>query len=324
MSAASPSVPSSAIPLLGLESISLGGTLGALQISTMVTSAVYGVTVSQTYVYWHSKSNDSALFRATVAFIWGLDTLHQVFICAMAFTYTVTDFGNVFALARESWAIISIIVVSAIMHTGIRRQPILRSNLVANKNWTLVALIMLCSFGELVALLVFTVKDVTVAHSQFLELRLLSPEFYVATCLTIVADSLIAISQVILLWRRRSRVRRTDSIVRTLIIFSINTGLLTTICALCMLVTWTTMPDKLVYDIFFAALPTLLFNALLATLNARQDLRDKVKGPNGVVSLPLSLAAPTSSSASTQVGKSQDIREAGVIEIKVERSEHLV
>ncbi|OCH84356.1 hypothetical protein OBBRIDRAFT_414144 [Obba rivulosa] len=322
--ASSPASSLSGPPLAVL--FHLSNTLGALQIGTMITSGIYGITLIQTYVYLHHKCNDPTSFKAAVCFLWALDTLHQIFICNMAFTYTVTDFGNVLILTQETWAEIAIVVVSAFMHTGVRSLFCLRIWWLSGKNWMLVSIIMLCSLGELGALLAFAVKDVTVVHYQFFGLRALSPEFYASNILTIIADSFIAISQVVLLLKRRSNVRRTDSMIRTLIVYSVNTGLLTTACALTLLITWVTMPDNLIYLIFFSALPTLLFNALLATLNARQELRERAHGTTGLISLPIAPAAPTSSNTSTHVSRFQDSQEVAfnAIEIKIEQSEQIV
>lgn len=80
------------------------------------------------------------------------------------------------------------------------------------------------------------------------------------------------------------------------------------------------MPNNLVYDVFFGALPTrtfaspsatpgsapgppltlllaVLFNALLATLNARHELREIVNGSADLVEIPLSAATPVSQSS---------------------------
>ncbi|OCH85320.1 hypothetical protein OBBRIDRAFT_891239 [Obba rivulosa] len=306
----------------------LDGTLGSLQICTMLSSALYGVTVIQTYIYFHQSSKDSVFYKTMIGLLWIMGTLHQIAICQMAYMYTVTDYGNIIALTKETRSIIAVVFLSAFMDTGVRSLFCMRIWHLSGKNWFLAAVIMLFSLGEFVSLIVFAMRDEFGIHLEFSAVRSLSPEFYVATVLTIVADSLIALSQVVLLWKRRSGVPRTDSVMRTLIIYSINTGFLTTICALVLLITWATMPNNLVYDIFYAALPTLLYNALLATLNARQELREIASGTAGLITLgiPLSAAAPTSSTMSTQITQLQYDRERAMntIEIKVDRSEQIV
>ncbi|EMD33462.1 hypothetical protein CERSUDRAFT_118045 [Gelatoporia subvermispora B] len=291
----------------------------------MVTSAVYGISISQTYVYFHSNNKDSALFRALIAVLWMMDTFHQILICSTIYMYTVTDFGNIFALDHQRWGVISVIPLSAVMYSGIRGVFCYRIWLLSNKNRILVAPIMFCSLGELGFVTAFAVQSITVAHSQFLSLRKLASTFYVGVSFTIIADSLVAISMVVLLWKRRSKVRRTDSIVRTLIIYSVNTGLLTTACAIAELITWVAAPNDLIYLVFFAALPTLFFNALLAMLNARQDLRHQIQGADGIITLPLSAIAPSHSRGSTQVGHVpfSEEPEAIPIEIKIQRADEL-
>ncbi|EMD32391.1 hypothetical protein CERSUDRAFT_126812 [Gelatoporia subvermispora B] len=321
----------------------LDGTLGALQICTILSSALYGVTVIQTYIYFHQSSKDSYLYKAvslTSAYLRVMGTTHQVAICQMAYQYTVTDYGNIIALTRETKSIIVVVFLSAFMDTGVRSLFCLRIWHLSGKNWFLAAVIMLFSLGEFASLIAnlqstssslpcdryrYTVKVFDTPETTH---AVLQPEFYVATSLTIVADLLIALSQVVLLWRHRSGVPRTDSIMRTLIIYSINTGLLTTICALVLLISWAAMPNNLVYDIFYAALPTLLYNALLATLNARQELREIASGNAGLITLGVSMSnvQPSSSVASTQITHLEDTQENNLrtIEIKIDHSEQVV
>jgi len=130
---------------------------------------------------------------------------------------------------------------------------------------------------------------------QFSTLHSISAIFYCGIIFSIVADVLVAISQVALLWKCRSNTPQTDTVIRTLIKYSINTGVLTSLCAVLMCITWVTLPNNLVYDIFFAALPTLLFNALLATLNARRELREAANAHGEAIPNVSSIHLPTSS-----------------------------
>ncbi|OCH92410.1 hypothetical protein OBBRIDRAFT_450525 [Obba rivulosa] len=69
---------------------------------------------------------------------------------------------------------------------------------------------------------------------------------------------------------------KTDTILRTLMLYSVSTGLLSSFFALASLITWVTMIYNRVYLAFFCAAPSLLFNSLLATLNGRQTLRTQI------------------------------------------------
>ncbi|OCH92426.1 hypothetical protein OBBRIDRAFT_451171 [Obba rivulosa] len=306
----------------------LDGTLGALVIGGMVTAALYGVTTIQSYIYFHQAGKDSLIFKFVVGFLWILDTSHQVFICHAVYKYTVTDYGNVLALTTFTWSIIGTVFVTAIMDVIVRSIFCYRIWRFS-KNWFVVALIMICSLGEFGSMMAFAIGDQIGLHTNFPAEHSFSSDFYFGVVISIVSDTLIAISQVILLWKRRTRIPRTNTVIRTLMAYSINTGLVTSICALILGVTWATMPGNLIYDAFFAALPTLLFNALLATLNARQELRDMAKGNFNLISIPLSAVAPTSSTMSTHVGHLQEGPDSDSIihiskEIKIEQTEQIV
>ncbi|EMD32467.1 hypothetical protein CERSUDRAFT_118804 [Gelatoporia subvermispora B] len=312
-------------PSLAAE-LKLNGTLGSIQLATMLTSTLYGITVLQTYVYSRRSSGDALYIKLAIYALWLLDTLHQAFIFHVSYTYTVTDFGEVLALTHETWSVEGIVIVSNIMYLGIRSIFCQRIWRLSNKNLWIVSLIMICSLGDFGALLAFEIKQKTELHLQFLLLRRLSSAFYAAVTFTIVADLLIAISQTILLWKLRTRVLRTDSIVRTLILYSINTGIITAICALLLCITWAAIPTNLTFIIFFTLLPTLLLNALLATFNARQELREMSSA--NVISIPLTPTAQISSTSSPRNNRSYgDTRErvpVMPIEIKLERSEVIV
>ncbi|OCH92419.1 hypothetical protein OBBRIDRAFT_450860 [Obba rivulosa] len=305
----------------------LDGTLGVLQIASMITFILYGVTTIQTYIYFRRCARDHTFFKVAMTFLWVLDTLHQVFIGHAVYTYTVTDFSSILLLTQETWSLIAAILVTAPLEMTVRSMFCLRIWQLSGRNWILVSVIMLCSFGAFGNLIAFALLDRLKLHDRFLELRSLSVQFYLAVTCSISADSLIALTQVMLLWKRRSRFQRTNSVLRSLIIYSVNTGLLTTLCVLLLCITWAVLPNNLTYDIFFAAMPTLLFNSLLATLNARQELREMVDGNIEMNTIGLSTAAPSSFISSTGIERGSGDHQEFVsipVMIKIERHEHVV
>jgi len=102
-----------------------------------------------------------------------------------------------------------------------------------------------------------------------------------------VADLLIAGSMVFLLKRARTGIPRTDSIITTLIIYAINTGLTTSIVAVICVVCFAFMPINFIWLSFFWILGKLYANSLLANLNARETLRGPRSRQETVI-LPLS------------------------------------
>ncbi|KAF5319718.1 hypothetical protein D9619_008607 [Psilocybe cf. subviscida] len=102
-----------------------------------------------------------------------------------------------------------------------------------------------------------------------------STYLYVSFAAAVAADSTVAISLCALLFHSRTGIKRTDSIVRILMAFSINTGLLTSICALACLITYAIWPKNFIFIGFYFVLSKLYVNSLLASLNARSSLIEK-------------------------------------------------
>ncbi|EMD36278.1 hypothetical protein CERSUDRAFT_95618 [Gelatoporia subvermispora B] len=93
----------------------------------------------------------------------------------------------------------------------------------------------------------------------------------------IVADFLMAVSQVFLLWRNRSDFHKTNNLLRLFIIYSISTGVLVTLCTVVSLVTFALMPNNEIYQATYILLGPLLLNSLLASYNLRWSMRRAVQ-----------------------------------------------
>ncbi|EMD36380.1 hypothetical protein CERSUDRAFT_84517 [Gelatoporia subvermispora B] len=153
--------------------LQLDGTLGAIQIETMLSCVLYGVTVMQTYVYFNHSDRDSTLYKIAVSLsakiIWHdllkmLNTFHAAIFCHTAYTYTVTDYCDPGAMTKETWS--SNTFITAAMNLGVRGLFSLRiwrcesivlwlislrySDFcpVSGKHWTLAPMVIALSLGE--------------------------------------------------------------------------------------------------------------------------------------------------------------------------------
>ncbi|KAJ3478870.1 hypothetical protein NLI96_g9457 [Meripilus lineatus] len=79
--------------------------------------------------------------------------------------------------------------------------------------------------------------------------------------------------------------RFSESLINKLMAYSINTGALTSICAIVCLIVYASMPNSFVFLAFYFVLPKLCLNSLLATLNARNALKTSL-GSKAILSLP--------------------------------------
>jgi hypothetical protein len=91
----------------------------------------------------------------------------------------------------------------------------------------------------------------------------------------LVADILISFSMCWSLYHKRTGFARTDSIIMTLMSYSINSGVLTCLLTIGMLITFSLDSSSMVWQIFFWPMGKIYANSLLAMLNSRDHVRDR-------------------------------------------------
>lgn len=298
----------------------LSNTLGALLIGIVITAALYGLTTLQTYQYFRTSSADPYLFKATIFLLWILDTVHEVLIVQSLWTYVIVDFGNTTAINTPTKPLLGSLTVSGFMEYILKSLFCRRVWRLSGGNWFMVAPIILFSTAEFVGAIVFTVIGGNL--NSFAALRHLSIDLYVGIGSAAAADIVIAGSQVFLLLKHRTGFRRTNSIVRSLVMYSVNTGLLTSVVAVACFVTFAAMPNTFVYLALYNQLPKLLINAYLATLNAREDLRQISNGGSDMISIPLSGLNTTSDNIFTS--RNQGRIRSETLAVSVETSKTVV
>ncbi|KAI0777660.1 hypothetical protein BD413DRAFT_609978 [Trametes elegans] len=267
-----------------MAEISLDSTLGAAFLGDIAASCFYGVTVVQTYLYYTRSGSDRLYLKFLVFVLWALDSLHLALVTHTVYTYVVKDFGNFLAIEVPTWSVLAQIVVTGVSDLIVRAIYCERVWKLSKRNWFLVGVIGVTSLVVFGGSIAFAVRGFSIP--DYPALSEISDILYVSLGAGVLADVLIAASMCALLAQRRTGFAGTDSMVRVLILYSINTGALTSICALLCLVTYATMPDNFVFIAFYFVLPKLFLNSLLATLNARKPLREA--GSNTMMSIPLS------------------------------------
>ncbi|KAJ3920369.1 hypothetical protein F5877DRAFT_77184 [Lentinula edodes] len=276
------------------------------------------------YYYIHQK--DRWPLRFLVAAVMIVDTLHQALIAHTVYTYLITNFGNAPELLNTVWSLLAEVLVNVrildyhlgiwatsdhrsdsrasrlylfkgsynppIINEGGRQSypPITVSWLIESGNFLLVA-------AEFVSVFVFGVIGLTRVHT-FVELSdILKASYFdyglsiTVNVLAAVADTYIAGLLTLLLHTSRTGFQRSDSIINKLIIFSINTGALTSLCAIASMLSILLAPATFIYISFFFCMGRLYANSLLATLNIRTLIRKEggsnVQASGDTGSIPL-------------------------------------
>ncbi|KAH9895563.1 hypothetical protein C8Q73DRAFT_789360 [Cubamyces lactineus] len=246
--------PSAAADLLGLiKPPSLNNTYGALVLGTVFGLMLYGLTVHQTYRYGRLYPKDSLWLKALVAGILVMETLH-ITLCIVAVYYHLVDnYFNPLSLL-EGHCFYAFRVYQIGSHT-------IYKSLVA------VALVcMVCTFGFMIAA---TVLGFRLSLNDFQHVSWLVSAIFGCT---VLADICLAGTLVVFLLRSRTGSRRTDSLIELLIIYSINTGVLTTIFGLLGFIFAIILPGNLIYIGISVVGVKLYANSVLAVLNSRRSL----------------------------------------------------
>ncbi|PPQ92810.1 hypothetical protein CVT25_004068 [Psilocybe cyanescens] len=235
----------------------LDGTLGAALLGCLIACILYGVTSVQTFIYFQHTHKDGRWFRAAIFFLWLLDTIHVAFTAHGIYFYLVTNFGAYSILEAPTWSILAGVYVTNMSDIMVRSMWSTQTHLEGGSS----------RHNHLVIGRGFRFILIT-----FERMNQVSYLLYTSFAAAAFADSLVAISLCTLLFNSRTGIKRTDSILKIMMAFSINTAP-HSICAVACLVTYAIWPQRFIFMGLYFALSKLYVNSLLASLNARHSLQ---------------------------------------------------
>ncbi|KAH9176665.1 hypothetical protein EDB89DRAFT_2226718 [Lactarius sanguifluus] len=254
-------------------------TFGAAFVGLLVSTTLFGLTIVQTWIYfWHYWKKDPKSLKFFIAFITVMDTLHTILCAYAVYWYLVLNFGNFESLGSSMWAMDIQVVISIFVGASVQlyytRQVYM---------------------GEFYFLLSFTAhpSHFPVSQSIFIPILIvalvvLGSSFgFLFTAKEFILKQFARFHS--LTWIPKTGYARTDSIIMTLMAYSINSGLLTSVLAGAMTISFVVSPSSLVWLAFFWAMSKCTFtivsgaetdvvhlgyaNSLLAMLNSRDHIR---------------------------------------------------
>ncbi|KAJ7086217.1 hypothetical protein C8R44DRAFT_991642 [Mycena epipterygia] len=252
----------------------LDGSLGALEIGTVVGTFLFGILTLQTFNYYRQFPDDSKTLKITIGILWLLDLGHTICWVHGIYVMTVTFYGeppNEFILNPPQSHILSILFCGAIegsvqIFYG-NRIRVLSGRF--HVFFLCIALAVMRFTCDMVLMSSFWIyKEGYLAlkskvHWEIVTVQILGP----------TGDILVALAMCYCLWRlRKSEFHRTRSMVDTLIIWTFETTLVTSVSAILMLILFLTRTD-LTFMVFYLIQPKLFSNSMLAVLNGRTRFR---------------------------------------------------
>ncbi|KAI0684958.1 hypothetical protein C8T65DRAFT_680744 [Cerioporus squamosus] len=204
-----------------------------------------------------------------------LDTLHLAFCTRSIYWYLVTNFGDAGNLDVTTWSMALQVdcngLIGVIVEVFFARRVWIMSH-----NWLITGIIVVLAFMHFSLGVVFTVESFVLG--RFSKFGFLTWETCLGLGSAAACDVIIASAMCYYLYTMRTGSKRTDSIVALLMVYSVNSGLATSIIGTICVVTFAAMPTSLIWLSFFWIMGKCYVNSFLALLNSRERLRDKVAG----------------------------------------------
>ncbi|EMD33486.1 hypothetical protein CERSUDRAFT_87332 [Gelatoporia subvermispora B] len=240
--------------------------LGPILMGTVVNIFLMGIMLVQCYIYFERFKGDKYWMRPLVWFLLLIDALGSCFDIAMTYNYLVTNFGNVAAIAVTNIGItpypfltgITAFVVQCFFAWRIKL--LIKSNLLAYFIVALSLLQLLASLGTMIGGII--VKD----FASLIKIKQISLVWLFGS---VVTDIIITVSLVWFLRRHKTGFSTTDHITDRIIRLTLQTGLLTTTCALGVVIAYL-VSDTTMHLAFGLPLSKLYTNSLMSSLNARK------------------------------------------------------
>ncbi|KAJ3918116.1 hypothetical protein F5877DRAFT_79303 [Lentinula edodes] len=281
---------------------SLNNTMGAAYIGVSVAGFLLGLSCLQAYIYF-SEQNDTRTIRSLVGLVVLFDFVHQALISHTVYYYLILNYANPSALSLAVWSLLA-----EVLFNGFTAFCLLdMENLEANSNiWVtgIVVSLVLAEFGCVVAFGIIALVRV----STFVELAADLKELSITVnALAAAGDVLIAGILTILLQKSKTGFQRqirynaeqigqfcgvipitafdvftavdyltTSSNSLCAVASLISVGAILTQYLIASLTTFQILaaPNTFIYISFFFCMGRLYTNSLLATLNARNKIRN--------------------------------------------------
>ncbi|KAF8209215.1 hypothetical protein K438DRAFT_1811943 [Mycena galopus ATCC 62051] len=257
-----------------LPNAPLDNTMGSMLLGVIVSAVLYGISLLQCLFYFTRYGRDPLYLKILVASTLILDTLHLSLVIHTVYHYLISNYYENDSLLVMVWS-----VSAEALPTGFTAGLV--QSFYAHRIWKMSQHNLFVTGFILLVVVVNTACGtawVVLALRAGTYQRLLQISWLTITinALSTAADVLITSILCFMLQRTRPASLETETMVNRLILFTINTGLLTSLCAIASLISLILAPRTLIYASFYFCIGRLYSNALLASLNARAVIRGRI------------------------------------------------
>jgi hypothetical protein len=279
---------------IDLQSIKLGDTIGALQIGSVVGVYLFGVVSLQTWNYFRTYRDDVWLNKVLVGLIWILELGHTIGINFEVYRATIIRYGKPWLLKQFPGIGVAVMFSGAI--TTIvqaffsKRLAKLLPRPYSHIGWICIAL----SVARFAASLYLSVEGINTP-----DIALFSEHLkWLITVIFVVSAAVDIVIAISMLWyigtQKKKQAKRISKLLDRIVTYTIRSGLLTSIAAISLILSFLLMPHNFVWLAVYTFVAKLYSNSFLSALNARQELRRDMASS-------VSVSAPPDFSGGTRV-----------------------
>ncbi|KAI9465029.1 hypothetical protein BJY52DRAFT_1184071 [Lactarius psammicola] len=242
-------------------------SFGAAFVGLIVSTTLLGLTIAQTWIYyWKYRNRDPKALKIFVAFLTVMDALHTILCVYAIYWYLILNFGNLENLGSSMWALNFQILITIVVGTSVQFYYARRVHVVSQSIICPIIIVVLVVIASSLGFF-FTIEEAIL--KQFSRFRSLTWISRAGTIAGAVADLLSAAAMCWSLYRRKTG---TDTIIMTLMVYSINSGLLT---GAAMTISFVVSPSSLIWLAILWVMSKCYVNSLLAMLNSRDYIRER-------------------------------------------------
>lgn len=246
--------------------------MGPVVLSALVNACLFGGFVVQTYVYYAHFPNDNRAVKLTVAAILAAQIAHVICVSATLWNFAVSGYGNPLTMLVFPLGADAVILFTAITGALVESSFAFRLWKLSKTLFLPLLSLVLCLAAQSIAL-AMTVKAflmtnlVKFAHDQntLITLSLTS---------RLVCELTLTLSMAWYLRKQRSSTfSRTTAMIDRLVLWTLETGLMTSLVVAFVMSFFLTMKQNYIWVGIYANIASVNANSFLASLNGRLILQ---------------------------------------------------
>ncbi|KAJ7671483.1 hypothetical protein DFH06DRAFT_1320277 [Mycena polygramma] len=300
----------------------LDATYGVWLVSLFLETILYGMGLLQTWIYFAGRPTDAASVKWTVLVVLALETIQVIFFFRSSYSRFVEHFGEIqifliwadsvrvgirFMTSRMTSAPPQLQLVAAYL-SAFTVQIYFASRILkltkGRGKFSLSAIgiyaILVLACVQILAGIAQTI--ITYELRSFLKLTDTKPITTLQAAASLACDLLITTYLCLFLKSQKGEITKTNSMMDMLIYDAINRGTLTAMSSGVTMVLFLALPDTFWFFLGLAPSSKLYMNSMLATLNTRQRMRDKISSNDkGWNSIPMATIATNNTNTSKKI-----------------------